>query len=320
MTRCPPLCGRNIKPKEEKRIRKGKRVVTLEEEKIVRWTVDDKEDWGREEKVAVDYRKIEEIVLQEFLKWKKVFGKVESERMPTRKIWDHAIDLKEMFKPKKERIYPLSKNEREEVQNFIEDQLRKGYIRPLKSPQTSLVFFVSKKDRGKRMVMDYCNLNDQTVKNNYLLLLITDLIDNMESKQVFTKIDLWWGFNNVRIKEEDKWKEVFMAHMGSFKPTVMFFGMTNLPAIFQTMMNKILRDMINKGKVVAFVDDVLVEMEIEERYDEIIEEVLRRLEKNDLYVKLEKYVWKVWKVGFLGVIIGPNGIEIEKEKMNGVLS
>ena len=108
--------------------------------------------------------------------------------------------------------------------------------------------------------------------------------------------------------------------MGSFKPTVMFFGMTNLPAIFQTMMNKILRDMINKGKVVAFVDDVLVEMEIEERYDEIIEEVLRRLEKNDLYVKLEKYVWKVWKVGFLGVIIGPNGIEIEKEKMNGVLS
>jgi len=85
-------------------------------------------------------------------------------------------------------------------------------------------------------------------------------------------------------------------------------------------MNKILRDMINKGKVAAFVDDVLVEMEIEERYDEIIEEVLRRLEKNDLYVKLEKYVWKVWKVGFLGVIIGPNGIEIEKEKMNGVLS
>ena len=108
--------------------------------------------------------------------------------------------------------------------------------------------------------------------------------------------------------------------MGSFKPTVMFFEMTNLPAIFQTMMNKILRDMINKGKVVAFVDDVLVEMEIEERYDEIIEEVLRRLEKNDLYVKLEKYVWKVWKVGFLGVIIGPNGIEIEKEKMDGVLS
>jgi len=88
-----------------------------------------------------------------------VFGKVESERMPTRKIWDHAIDLKETFKPRKGKIYPLSKNEREEVQNFVEDQLRKGYIRPSKSPQTLPVFFVGKKDGSKQMVMDYRNLN-----------------------------------------------------------------------------------------------------------------------------------------------------------------
>ena len=79
--------------------------------------------------------------------------------------------------------------------------MRKGYIRPLKSPQTSLVFFVGKKDGSKQMVIDYHNLNDQTVKNNYLLPLITDLIDNMGSKKVFTKMDLRWEFNNVRIKE-----------------------------------------------------------------------------------------------------------------------
>ena len=109
-----------------------------------------------------------------------------------------------MFKPKKGKIYPLSKNEREEVQNFMEDQLRKRYIRPLKFPQMSPVFFVSKKNGEKRMVIDYHNLNNKIVKNNYLLLLITDLIDNIESKQVFTKIDLQWRFNNVRIKEEDK--------------------------------------------------------------------------------------------------------------------
>ena len=100
------------------------------------------------------------MVPRKFLKWKKMFGKVELERMLTRKVWDHAIDLKEMFKPWKRRIYPLSKNEREEVQNFIEDQLRKRYIRPSKSPQTSPVFFVGKKDRSKQMVMDYHNLND----------------------------------------------------------------------------------------------------------------------------------------------------------------
>jgi len=199
-----------------------------------------------------------------FLKWRKVFGKVESERMLTRKAWDYAIDLKEMFKPWKGRIYPLSKDKKEKVQNFMEDQLRKRYIRLSKSPQTSPVFFVDKKDRSKWMVIDYCSLNDQTVENNYLLLLITELINNMGSKKVFTKMDLRWGFNNIRIKEEDEWKGAFTTHIGSFKPMVMFFRMTNLPATFQAMMNEILRDLINEGKVATFVDDVLVEKDNED--------------------------------------------------------
>jgi len=251
-----------------------------------------------------------------------VFGKVELERMLTRKVWDHAIDLKEMFKPWKRRIYPLSKNEREEVQNFIEDQLRKRYIRPLKSPQTSPVFFVGKKDRSKQMVMDYHNLNNQTVKNNYLLLLITELIDNMGSKKVFTKMDLRWGFNNIRIKEGDEWKGAFTMYIGSFEPTVMFFGMTNSPVTFQAMMNEILRDLINEEKVAAFVDDVLVETETEteEGHDKIVKEILRRLEENDLYIKPEKCIWKVRKIGFLGVVIEPNGVKMEEEKVDGVLS
>jgi len=260
------------------------------------------------------------MVPKRFLKWRKVFGKVELERMPTRKIWDHVIDLKEMFKPQKRRIYPLSKNKREEVQNFVNDQLRKGYIRLSKSPQMSSVFFVGKKNGSKRMVMDYCNLNDQTVKNKYPLPLITDLIDNMGSKQVFTKIDLWWGFNNIRIKEGDEWKGAFTTHVGFFELTVMFFGMMNSPATFQAIMNEILRDMINEGKVAAFVDDVLVRTETEKEHDEIVEEILRRLEKNNLYVKPEKCTWKVRKIGFLGVVIGPGGIEMEKEKVDEVPS
>ena len=124
-------------------MKKEKRVATLEEEKIVRWAVDDKKDQRREKEVVVDYRKIKKMVLQKFLKQKKVFGKVESEKMLTRKVWDYAIDLKEMFEPKKGKIYPLSKNEKKEVQNFVEDQLKKRYIRLLKSPQILPVFFVS---------------------------------------------------------------------------------------------------------------------------------------------------------------------------------
>jgi len=109
--RCPPLCSRT----RPRGVEKGKRVATLEEEKIVRWAINNKEDWGREEEIEEDHRKIEELVPRKFLKWRKVFGKVESERMLTRKVWDHTIDLKETFKPQKGRIYPLSKNEREEV-------------------------------------------------------------------------------------------------------------------------------------------------------------------------------------------------------------
>ena len=119
-----------------------------------------------------------------------MFGKVESERMPVRKVWDHAVDLKEEFKASKAKVYLLSRNKRDEVQKFADKHLKKGYIRPSKSEQISPVFFVEKKDRGKYMVMDYQKLNRQTVKDNYPLLLITELVDNMGSKLVFTKMDL----------------------------------------------------------------------------------------------------------------------------------
>jgi len=169
------------------------------------------------------------------------------------------------------------------------------------------------------MVMDYQKLNRQTVKNNYSLLLITELVDNMGSKQVFTKMDLRWDYNNVCIKEGDEWKAAFTTHVGSFEPVVMFFGMTNSPATFQAMMNEILRDMINQGKVVAFVDDVLVGTEMKEEHDELVDEVLKRLEENDLYVKPEKCVWKVRKVPFLGVVMGERRVEMEEDKVEGVL-
>jgi len=157
------------------------------------------------------------------------------------------------------------------------------------------------------------------IKNNYLLLLISNVLENIGTKKVFTKMNLRWGYNNVRIKEEDEWKAAFTTLERSFEPMVMFFELTNLPAIFQAMMNKLLRNLINIGKVAAFIDNVIVETETEEGHDEIVVEVIRRLEENDLYVKLEKCKWKVREVGSLGVIIGLEGIKMEKEKVRGVL-
>jgi len=124
--------------------------------------------------------------------------------MPVQKAWDHAIELKEGFTPKKGKVYSLSREEREDVQAFMEDQLRKGYIRPSKSPQTSPVHFVAKKNGKRRMVQDYRHINQWTVKNRYPLPLITDILDGVEKRKVFTKLDLRWGYNNVRIKEGDE--------------------------------------------------------------------------------------------------------------------
>ena len=126
------------------------------------------------------------------------------------------------------------------------------------------------------------------VKNNYPLPLILDLIDSIGKKRMFTKMNLRWGYNNVRIKEGDEWKVVFSMLEGLFEPTVMFFGLTNLPAMFQTMINNLLRDLVVEKKIVVFIDDVMVTMETEEGHNKIVKEVLRRLEENDLFVKPEK--------------------------------
>jgi len=195
--------------------------------------------------------------------------------MPTQKPWDHAIDLKKDFVPRKGQIYPLSRMEKKEVQAFVESQLKKGYIRPSKSLQTLLVLFVPKKDGKRRMVQNYRYVNKGTIKNSYPLPLISELIDSMGTKKVFTKMDLQWGYNNIRIKEGDEWKAAFTMHLGSFEPTVMYFGLTNSPAISQAMMNDLFRDMINKGNIATFIDDMLVATETKEGHDEIVEEVLR---------------------------------------------
>ena len=105
----------------------------------------------------------------------------------------------------------------------------------------------------------------------------------------------------------------------SFELTVMFFGLMNSPATFQAIMNKLLRDLINTGKVVVFINDVIVGTETEEGHDKLVIEVIKRLEENDLYVKLEKCKWKAREVEFLGVVIGLEGIKMEKGKVKGVL-
>ena len=150
------------------------------------------------------------------------------------------IEIKKEFVPRKMKVYLLLRKERGEMHEFIEEQLRKGYIRPLKSSQIALVFFIGKKNGKKKMVQNYWYLNEWTIKNNYPLPLISDIVENISMKKVFTKLDLRWGYNNAWIKKKDEWKTAFTIPEGSFKPMVMFFRLTIPLVMFQIIMNEIL--------------------------------------------------------------------------------
>jgi len=134
------------------------------------------------------------------------------------------------------------------------------------------------------------------------------------------KLDLRWGYNNIRIKEGDKWKIVFTIHIGAYEPTVIYFGLTNSLATFQMMMNDLFHDIINQGNMATFTDNIIMATEMEEKHNKIVEEVLKQLEENDLFVKPKKCQWKVKEVEFLGVVIGPKGVKMQKEKVEGILN
>ena len=198
--------------------------------------------------------------------------------------------------------------------------MRKGYIQPSKSPQMLPVHFIAKKDGTQRMVQDYQYINQWMIKNGYPLPLIADILDRVGKRKVFMELDLRWRYNNIRIKEGDKWKIVFTMHIGPYKPTVMYFGLTNSSATFQTMMNDLFCNLINQGDTATFIDNILVATDTEEGHDKLVEEVLKRLEENDLFVKLEKCKWKVREVEFLEVVIEPKGVKMQREKVEGVLN
>jgi hypothetical protein len=249
-------------------------------------------------------RTFEEIVPAEYRQYADVFSEVESERLPEHKPYDHAIDLKpETPETIQSKVYPMPLNEQGELDWFLEENLRKGYIAPSKSPIASPVFFIKKKDRKLRLVQDYRKLNELTIKNRYSLPLASDIVNRLRQARLFTKFDMRWGYNNIRIKEGDEWKVAFTMNRGLFEPRVMLFGLTNSPATFQALMNTIFVDLIATGKVAVYLDDILIYSLTQSEHREMTHEVLRRLRAHDLYLHPEKCEFERPEVEYLGLII-----------------
>src|ERR1700755_877970 len=155
----------------------------------------------------------------------------------------------------------MAPKEKEEQKKFLEANIRLQRIRQLNSPYASGFFFIKKKDRKYRPVQDYRQLNKWTIPNKYPLPLIAELIHDLAGKKLFSKFDVRWGYNNIRIKKGDEWKAAFKMSKGLFEPMVIFFGLTNLPATFPTMMDDVFREEIGQGWLRIYVDNAIIATE-----------------------------------------------------------
>jgi len=252
------------------------------------------------------------------MEFQSVFAKEDFDILPEHRKWDHTIELIPGAEPKSSKVYLLSPLEQEELNAFLEENLCTGRIRPSKSPIAAPMFFIKKKDGSLQLVQDYRALNAVTVKNRYPLPLISELVSQLRGAKYFTKLDVQWGFNNVHIKPRDEWKAAFRTNRGLFEPLVMFFGMTNSPATFQTMMNDIFRTLIAKGIVVVYLDDILIFTRIEEEHERAVQRVLEVLAEHKLFLRPEKCEFHRKEIEYLGLVISENKVAMDPVKVAGV--
>nr|CAD39388.2 OSJNBb0016B03.9 [Oryza sativa Japonica Group] len=236
--------------------------------------------------------------------------------LPKREI-EFRIDLAPGTTPLYKRPYRMAANELAEVKKQLEELKEKGYIRPSTSPWGAPVIFVEKKDKTKRMCVDYRALNEVTIKNKYPLPRIDDLFDQLKGATVFSKIDLRSGYHQLRIREEDIPKTAFTTRYGLYEFTVMSFGLTNAPAFFMNLMNKVFMEYLDKF-VVVFIDDILIYSQSEEDHQQHLRLVLGKLREHQLYAKLSKCEFWLSEVKFLGHVISAKGVAVDPETVTAV--
>jgi hypothetical protein len=205
------------------------------------------------------------------------------------------------------------------LKEHIKELLEKGFIHPSSSPWGASVIFVPKKDGTQRLCVDYHALNEVTVNNKYSLPRIDDLFDQLHGVCVFTKIDLRSGYYQLKIRECDIPKTAFVLRYGLYEYTVMSFGLTNAPAYFMYLMNKVFTEYLDKF-VVVFIDDIMVYSRSKEEHLEHLCLVPQKLREHRLYAKLSKYEFWLKQVAFLGHIISMGGISVDPSKVQDVLS
>jgi hypothetical protein len=229
-----------------------------------------------------------------------------------------VIDLLPGTVPTFKRPYKRSVEELKGLKKQLTELQEAGYLRSSSSPWGAPVLFVQKKDGSQRMCVDYRSLNDVTVKNKYPLPHIEDLFDQMRGARVFSKIDLRSGYHQMKIRPSDIPKTAFSTRYGLYEFTVMSFGLTNAPAYFMNLMNKVFMEYLYRF-VVVFIDDILIYSRSESDHEQHLRLVLQKLRDNQLYAKFSKCEFWIDKVPFLGHIISNGGIAVDPAKVKEVM-
>ncbi|SJL08820.1 uncharacterized protein ARMOST_12191 [Armillaria ostoyae] len=307
-------------PDDEWELEEGETILAVDfEEAIEIRAVHKANELAAKANEEKEKKTFEQMVPESYRDFKDLFSKENFDDLPVRKPWDHAIELVPNAKNTLDcKVYPLNPIEQKELDKFLDENLASGRIKPSKSPMASPFFFVKKKDGTLHPVQDYRKLNEMTIKNRYPLPLISELMDKLGSAKYFTKLDVRWGYNNVRIRKDDEWKAAFRTNRGLFEPTVMFFGLTNSPATFQWMMNDIFKDLIATGKITVYLDDILIFSKTLEEHRKITHRVLALLRKHKLFLKAEKCEFEVLETKYLGVIISEGSIRMDPIKLAGI--
>jgi Reverse transcriptase (RNA-dependent DNA polymerase) len=237
---------------------------------------------------------------------------LDNELPPRRRGVDHRIDLT-TDGPKPSPLILTKPEDQQFIKDYLDKQLRKGHIRPSKSPLGASLFLVPKKG-GKRPVIDYRKLNEVTITDSTLLPLIDDTLNTIQGKTIFSKIDLKDAFNQIRIKEGDKWKTAFRTRYGTFEYLVMPFGLVNAPGTFQRYVNHVLEGKLDQGAT-AYMDDIFMISQNQREHRTLVRGILEQLRKAGLREKLSKSEFEREEIEILGYVINKHGVRPNPEHL-----
>uniref|UniRef100_A0A670IL45 Gypsy retrotransposon integrase-like protein 1 n=1 Tax=Podarcis muralis TaxID=64176 RepID=A0A670IL45_PODMU len=248
-----------------------------------------------------------------------VFSEREADKLPPHRPFDCQINLLPGAQLPVGKLYAMSDREMQELREFIDKNLKRGFIRESRAVGGSPVFFVDKKNADRpRLVVDFRALNAVSEPLAFPMPRIDDLLTRVRKGKIFTKLDLRGAYNLIRIRKGDEWKTTMFTPLGAFEYLVMPFGLQAGSACFQAFMNHVLGPLLYKN-CVAFLDDVLVYSEDEEQHVKDVREVLGKLQANQLWVKLEKCQFHTKEVEFLGYRLSDKGLAMDPGKVQAVL-